>query len=289
MHPHFIDLHVHSDQSDGTLSPEEVVKRACDKQLSAIALTDHDTVQGVTRAKEAARLLPYPLEVISGVEISAAYKQRDIHILGLFVDETNKTFRTTLENAVANRDARNEKMAKRFRELGIPLTLEELRTQSPDTVITRAHFARYLIEHHYVKTNDEAFDRYLGYHAPCFIPREYMEPETAIALILSAGGIPVLAHPLLYKLPADELEALLLRLKNAGLVGLEVLYSANTNCDENILRSYANRYGFLMTGGSDFHGANKPQIEIGIGRGNLKIPESILDTLKQYLRERHIS
>ena len=93
-----------------------------------------------------------------------------MNILGLFVDETNKTFRTTLENAVANRDARNEKMAKRFRELGIPLTLEELRTQSPDTVITRAHFARYLIEHHYVKTNDEAFDRYLGYHAPCFIP-----------------------------------------------------------------------------------------------------------------------
>ena len=285
MNQHFIDLHVHSDQSDGTLSPEDVVKRAYDKHLCAIALTDHDTIQGVTRAKEAARLLPSSLEVISGVEISAAYKQRDIHILGLFVDETNETFRTTLENAVANRDARNEKMARRFQELGIPLTLEALRTQSPDTVITRAHFARYLIEHHYVKTNEEAFERYLGYHAPCFIPREYMEPETAISLILSAGGIPVLAHPLLYKLPADELEALLVRLKNAGLVGLEVLYSANTNCDENILRSYANRYGFLMTGGSDFHGANKPQIEIGSGRGNLKIPETILDTLKQYLEK----
>ena len=284
----YIDLHVHSDQSDGTLSPEEVVARACEKQLDAIALTDHDTIQGVARAKEAARLLPRPLEVISGVEISAAYKQRDIHILGLLVDETNETFRSALEAAVANRDARNEKMAERFRALGIPLTLDALRTEEPDTVITRAHFARYLIEHHYVKSNDEAFERYLGYDAPCFIPREYMEPETAISLILSAGGIPVLAHPLLYRLPAVELEALLVRLKKAGLVGLEVLYSANTVCDENILRSYANRYQLLMTGGSDFHGANKPQIEIGSGRGNLKIPKKLLDALKEYQKSHSI-
>ena len=285
MNPHYIDLHVHSDQSDGTLSPEEVVARACQKQLAAIALTDHDTIQGVARAKAAARSLPEPLEVISGVEISAAYKQRDIHILGLFVDETNEEFRAALEHAVTNRDSRNEKMAERFRVLGIPLTLDALRAESPDTVITRAHFARYLIENHYVKSNDEAFERYLGYDAPCFVPREYMEPETAISLIQTAGGIPVLAHPLLYKLPATELEALLVRLKNAGLAGLEVLYSANTVCDENILRSYANRYDFLMTGGSDFHGANKPQIEIGSGRGNLKVPEKILDTLKEYLQK----
>lgn len=278
----YIDLHVHSDQSDGTLSPEEVVARACEKQLAAIALTDHDTIQGVTRAKEAARLLPKPLEVISGVEISAAYKQRDIHILGLFVDETNEAFRSALEAAVANREARNERMAERFRALGIPLTLDALRTEEPDTVITRAHFARYLIEHHYVKSNDEAFERYLGYDAPCFIPREYMEPETAISLILQAGGVPVLAHPLLYRLPAVELEALLVRLKKAGLAGLEVLYSSNSVCDENILRSYANRYQLLITGGSDFHGANKPQIEIGSGRGDLKVPIKLLDALKEY-------
>ena len=113
-------------------------------------------------------------------------------------------------------------MAERFRSLGIPLTLDALRTESPDTVIPRAHFARYLVENHYVKTNEEAFERYLGYHAPCFIPREYMEPETAISFILSAGGIPVLAHPLIYGLPEQELDILIGTLKEQGLEGIEV-------------------------------------------------------------------
>ena len=282
----FIDLHVHSNQSDGTLSPEELVKHAHEKQLYAIALTDHDTIKGIARAKQAAKQLPTPLRVISGVEISAAYKKRDIHILGLFVDETNKTFQATLEQAVLNREARNEKMIKRFHEFGIPMTLEELQEEMPDKVITRAHFAKYLLKHHYVKTNEEAFERYLAQDAPCFIPREYMEPEQAISIILSAGGIPVLAHPMLYRLPMPETEALIIRLKKAGLVGLETIYSANTVCEENILRTFANRYGLLMTGGSDFHGANKPQIEIGIGRGNLKVPVHILEPLEQYLQKR---
>ena len=284
-----IDLHVHSDHSDGTLSPEELVTLAVQTGLSAFAVTDHDTVSGIGRAKRAAALTDgrsSKLTVISGTEISTAYQKRDIHILGLFIDETNPALIQTLEDAVGARDHRNEHMAERFRSLGIPLTLEDLRLSNPDTVITRAHFAKYLIEHHHVKTSEEAFRRYLNYDAPCFVPREYMQPERAISLILQAGGIPVLAHPLLYKLPPAELEALIKRLKEAGLAGLEVYYSSNTGFDEQICYGLANRFDLLMTGGTDFHGANKPNLYLGTGRNhNLDIPDTLLEPLYRYLEE----
>lgn len=278
-----IDLHVHSNHSDGTLSPEELVSLAITTGVSAFALTDHDTVSGIAKAKAAASEQNRSgafVTVISGTEISAAYQKKDIHILGLFVDETNPVLLAALEQAIHSRDHRNELMAERFRSLGIPLTLDELRLANPDTVITRAHFAKYLIEHHHVKTSEEAFRRYLNYDAPCFVPREYMQPERAISLILEAGGIPVLAHPLLYKLPPQELESLLKRLTDAGLKGLEVYYSSNTGFDEQICYSLANRFGLLMTGGSDFHGTNKPNLYLGTGRNhNLNIPESLLAPL----------
>ena len=282
-----IDLHVHSNHSDGTLSPEELVSLSIETGLSAFALTDHDTVSGIEKAKDAvsrAAAAGHKISVIPGTEISAAYRKRDIHILGLFIDETNPTLLSALETAVNARDNRNELMAERFRSLGIPLTLEELRLVNPDTVITRAHFAKYLIEHGHVKNSEEAFRRYLNYDAPCFVPREYMQPEQAIFLISEAGGIPVLAHPLLYKLPPAELEALLRRLTDSGLKGLEVYYSSNTGFDEQISYSLANRFGLFMTGGSDFHGANKPNLYLGTGRNhNLNIPDSILEPLNAFL------
>lgn len=282
-----IDLHVHSNHSDGTLSPEALVALAKDSGVSAFALTDHDTVSGIQKAKAATlQDASSPLTVISGTEISAAYKNRDIHILGLFIDETNPALLQALDEAVQARDARNETVAKRFRELGIPVTTDDLRSINPDTIITRAHFAQYLLAHHHVTSWEEAFSRYLGYDAPCFVPRTYMEPERAITLILQAGGIPVLAHPLLYKLPPAELETLLKRLTDAGLKGLEVYYSSNTRFDEQICYSLANRFGLLMTGGSDFHGDNKPNLYLGTGRNNnLVIPETLLEPLYQYLHQ----
>lgn len=283
-----IDLHVHSTHSDGTCSPEELVSLAQASGVSAFALTDHDTVSGVREAKNAATKSAVSgpeITVISGVEISAAYKKRDIHILGLFVDETNPVLLSALEEAVTARDLRNERMAERFRSLGIPLTLEDLRLVNPDTVITRAHFANYLIKHGHVKTSQEAFSRYLGYDGPCFVPREYMQPERAVSLILQAGGLPVLAHPLLYKLPPAELEALLKRLSDAGLKGLEVYYSSNTGFDEQICFGLANRFGLLMTGGTDFHGANKPNLYLGTGRNqNMNISEQLLEPLYEALK-----
>ena len=280
----YIDLHVHSNVSDGTLTPSELVDEAIKNNLSAFALTDHDTTKGVSEALEAAKkatLKGTPIEVVPGVEISAAYKNKDIHILGLFLDIEYEPLQIALDQAIQNRDLRNQKMAQNLKNGGLDIDYETLCSHfPPGTVLTRAHFAKYLYETGQVRSMNSAFDIYLNSDGPYYVPREYISPENAISLIKRAGGIPVLAHPLVYHIPEAQLDALIQRLKDAGLMGLEVFYSANTGFDEGIVRRYANKYDLVMTGGSDFHGANKPQISMGTGRGNLKIPYSVLEKLK---------
>lgn len=279
----YIDLHVHSNISDGTLTPTEVVDEAVRSGLSAIALTDHDTVLGLQEARQAAARHAangYEIEIIPGVEISSAYKGKDLHILGLYIDDTNETLIKTLEAAVKEREERNIKMIRNLNNAGIPITLEAMQESEPDAVITRAHFAKYLTENGFTKTRNEAFDKYLGTDGPYYVPRQFMTPEEAIALILQADGIPVLAHPLLYHLPSDELSELVKKLKSFGLAGIEAIYTSNTGCDESDMRRLARLNDLLLSGGSDFHGANKPDIAIGKGRGNLKIPYELLEEMK---------
>ena len=171
-------------------------------------------------------------------------------------------------------------MAKNLANGGLDIDIQRLRAAyEPDTVLTRAHFAKYLYETKQIASIEEAFKRYLKPDGPFYVPRKYISPKDAITLIRKAGGVPVLAHPLIYHLPEQELDALIKQLKEQGLGGLEVFYSANTGFDEGIIRRYANRYDLIMTGGSDFHGNNKPQIALGSGRGNLKIPYSVLEHL----------
>lgn len=277
----YIDLHVHSNVSDGSLTPKELVEEAMRCNLAAFALTDHDTIAGVPEAVEAAK--GTGIEVIPGTEISAGYKKKDIHILGLLLHPEDTQLQSTLDQARKERDARNEKMANNLAKGGLAIDIDSLKKAfPPDTVLTRAHFARYLMETGQIKSINEAFDHYLNADGPYYVPRKYVTPEDAISLIRNAGGIPVLAHPLIYHLPEQELDSLICRLKNAGLAGLEVFYSANTGFDEGIIRRYANKYDLLMTGGSDFHGSNKPHISLGSGKGNLKIPYSVLEHLKEY-------
>ncbi|BCN29917.1 PHP domain-containing protein [Anaeromicropila herbilytica] len=282
----YIDLHVHSNVSDGTLTPKEVVEKAVKMNLAAFALTDHDTVMRISEALNAVKEYQnngIDLELIPGVEISVAYKSKDIHMLGLFLDYQNETLISELQAVVNDRENRNIKMIANLQNAGIDITLEKLVESEGDSIITRAHFAKYLLEHSYVKSREEAFKKYLGEDGPYYVPRKFITPEKGIELIKAAGGIPVLAHPLLYKLPPKELDSLISRLKNAGLVGIETIYSANVDFDESYVRKLANKYDLLITGGSDFHGANKPLIEMGIGKGNLRIPYSILEKLKEYL------
>lgn len=279
----YIDLHVHSSVSDGTLSPTELVTEAVNCNLAAFALTDHDTTDGVAEAMEAAKISTeagQAIEVIPGVEISAEYKTQDIHILGLLIDPNAEPLHTALKQAVLAREKRNEQMAKNLANGGLDIDIQRLRAAyEPDTVLTRAHFAKYLYETKQIASIEEAFKRYLNPDGPFYVPRKYISPKDAITLIRKAGGVPVLAHPLIYHLPEQELDALIKQLKEQGLGGLEVFYSANTGFDEGIIRRYANRYDLIMTGGSDFHGNNKPQIALGSGRGNLKIPYSVLEHL----------
>lgn len=279
----YIDLHVHSTVSDGTFTPTELVAEAKRCNLSAFALTDHDTVRGFEEAKKASE--GSGLEVIPGVEISAAYKKKDIHILGLLIDPNYEPLKRSLDAALLERDQRNAKMAQNLAAGGLDIDIERLTAAfPPGTVLTRAHFAKFLLETKQIKSMNEAFEHYLNADGPYYVPREYISPENAIKLIKQAGGIPVLAHPLVYHLPEEELDALIARLKDAGLEGLEVFYSSNTGFDEGIVRRYANKYHLIMTGGSDFHGANKPHISMGNGKGNLKIPYSVLENLKAALK-----
>lgn len=278
----YIDLHVHSNASDGTLTPTQVVERAVQKGLTAFALTDHDTIDGVKEAMEAAKkstAAGNPIRVIAGTEISAEYKNRDIHILGLFVNHEQIEFKEFLDRAKLGRVNRNKKMIQNLRDAGLDITMEDMLKENEDAVITRAHFAKQLVAIGAVKTKEDAFRRYLDSNTPYYVPREFFTPKEAIEMIHNAGGIASLAHPLLYKLTRSEVEKLVVYLKSFGLDALETYYSSHTEADEYFVRNLARRQGLKMTGGSDFHGANKPDIELGSGRGRLKVPASLLDTL----------
>lgn len=286
----YIDLHVHSHCSDGSCTPAELVPLAGGAGLSAFALTDHDTLFGIAEATEAAESYntqhpEAPLEVIPGVEISAAFQNKDIHILGLLVDPHSEDLILALERARLERDSRNERMAKALEEAGITLDIAAIQAANPGAVITRAHFAGYLVETKQAKDYKSAFDLYLGDDTPYYIPRKFIEPEEAIHLIRSAGGVPVLAHPLLYHLDDRDLRALLTRLCGYGLLGIETLYSNHEKADEDYIRRLAKEFHLLISGGSDFHGTPKPAIQIGTGRGNLRVPYELLEKLREQAAE----
>ena len=274
----YVDLHVHSTVSDGTLSPTELVKAAAKASLAAFALTDHDTVRGVDEAILAASNLN--LEVIPGVEISTRYKDKEIHIVGLFLDHHNEELLKGLGNEIEIRNRRNDMLIEKFNENGFPVTMEEMNKMFPDSVITRAHFASFMVKKGYVKTTLDAFNRYLGEGMPLYIPREKKSPEEAINLITSAGGVAVLAHPLLYHLTMGELKELCILLKGYGLTGIESMYSTYKGFDEISVKNLAKEVGLLESGGSDFHGANKPHIKIGSGMGTLRINYEYMEKLK---------
>lgn len=272
----YIDMHVHSTASDGTYTPTEVAALAQAAGLRAFALTDHDTVNGIKEVMS----IDTPLEIIPGIELSAGYGNGDIHILGYYISPDCSTLTEATDFMVNERIWRNKKMADNLAAAGIDISVEQLYADNPDAVLTRAHFANHLLKHGYVKDKAEAFKKYLGEDTPYYVLRQYLSPEECIDIIREAGGYAVLAHPFQYKLPADELNALIKRLKDAGLFGLEALYSTYTKQEEDIALSLAHRYSLAVTGGSDFHGSNKPDIQIGKGLGNLAVPYEFLEQFK---------
>ncbi len=288
-----IDLHVHSNKSDGTYSPSELVDYAIQKGLAAIALTDHDTVEGldeiITYAdrlrKETSVSLtvatPYSVpEIVPGIEFSTEYEGKDVHILGLYIDYKSADFQKSLQEFVNSRILRNEKMCKLLQTAGIDITFDKLQAEYPGSVITRAHYGSYLLKHGYIKNMNEAFEKYVGDHCPYFVPREKVTPEQAAQLILKAEGVPILAHPPLYHMSDSRLDKLVALLKDVGLMGIEAVYSTYSSSEERDMRRLAQKYGLLISGGSDFHGENKPKLNLGTGYGKLYVDYSVLEEIK---------
>lgn len=272
-----VDLHTHTTASDGTYTPTELVDYAIEKGLTAIAITDHDTVSGLEEAIDYAK--DKPIQVIPGIEFSTEYNGKDVHIVGLNIDYKNPFFLEKLERFIDSRDTRNEKMCELLTEAGFPMTLKDLEETYPDSVITRAHMARFMYEKGYISNREKAFEKYIGDNCPCYVPREKVNPAQAIRLIKEAGGVPVLAHPILYKLSLPKLEELIGDLSAHGLIGIEAIYSTYNRADEALIRKLAKQYGLKLSGGSDFHGKNKPYIDLGVGRGNLNVPDEIWKNL----------
>lgn len=282
-----IDLHVHSTASDGSFRPKELVDYAIEKGLTAFALTDHDSVAGLDEAlayaEELRKTREDVPEVIPGIEFSTEYECKDIHIVGLYIDYKSDTFQKHLGDFVNSRDVRNEKMCELLRTgAGMDISYEKLQSAFPGSVITRAHYAKYMLEKGYVKSMKEAFERYIGDNCPYFLPREKITPSDAIRLVLAVGGIPVLAHPVLYGMGKQHLDKLVRELKQEGLLALEAVYSTYTPSDERDMRALAAKYDLAISGGSDFHGTNKPDLDLGIGYGHLYIHQDILTHLQQF-------
>lgn len=278
-----IDLHTHSLCSDGAQTPADVVRTAYDAGLSAIALSDHDCVEGVQEAMDTGRQLG--VEVIPAVELSAQ-SDTELHILGYFVDIHNKKLRDTMAYALRVRDERQEETCRKLNEQGFSITMEEARAEANgNPVLCRAHFAQIMVRKGYAASVQEAFSKYLSVGCYAYSNRQALTGPEAVSLIREAGGIAVAAHLHLIKQPDEQLREYLRSLIPYGLDGVEGYYTDYTPDMERRYRSMAKELGLVISGGTDYHGANKPHIAIGRGRGQLEIPYSVLDGLRQRHRE----
>lgn len=273
-----IDLHVHTNLSDGTDSPSATVQRAASRALKAIAITDHDTVAGVEEAIEQGH--KSGVEVIAGVELSAVAGDKSIHILGYGLQVESPLLLKSLEEIQAARNKRNRDIIDKLKEMGFEVSMDELQNRSREGQTGRPHLARLLHQKKVVRNSGEAFSRYLGKNGSAYVARKTLAAEEAIRIIKGAGGLAVLAHPLTMGLDDKDLALLIEELKNSGLAGLEVLYPNHNRDSQERLLELSKKFNLLITGGSDFHGKNKPNIRMGRVSGNQTIPYKILNDLK---------
>ena len=272
-----VDLHIHTTASDGTCTPTEVVRLAGQQGLSVIAVTDHDTMRGVEEAiREGEKL---GIEVIPGVEFSSDYRGRDTHVLGYGLDSAAPALDNALAWMIHSREARNSRIVELMRADGIDISAEELRKRYPNATIGRPHLAQILVEQGRADSVSDAFARFLNKGRPYYLPRTYLPFSDAVQTVLNCGGIPVLAHPLQYRYSAADLHTLVETAVMCGVQGIEVYYTGYDSEQRRQLLLLAEEFGLFATGGSDFHGGNKPDICIGIGRGGLLVPQTCAESL----------
>ena len=244
-----VDLHIHSTASDGRLSPADIVRQAAEQGLSVIAITDHDSVDGIAPALVAAKAFP-GLKVIPAIELSTDVPQGEVHVLGYFIDYTDREFQVTLEGLRHSRLKRAQGMIAKLKNLGVHIDWERVREIAGTGSIGRPHIAQAMLEKGYITSIKEAFDRYISRGGPAYVEREKMTPAEAVELILKVNGLPVLAHPF----TTNNTETMIAELKAAGLVGIEAYYDGYTADEINRLVSLADKYDLITTGGSDYHG-----------------------------------
>ncbi len=280
-----IDLHIHSNASDGTSTPSEIITMAQDFGLGAIAITDHDTLAG---SKEALGLaIPATIELVTGIEISARPIApfdfvSSYHILGYFIRLDDPVLNRTLDELQQIRRTRNQKILQRLNSMGIMITMQELSKGLDAGEVGRPHIATALLEKNIVHSIDEAFDQYLGQGKPAYVDKQRLSCQKAIQIISDAGGVPVLAHPGLLNIHEEStLEALVVALKERGLKGIEVYYPEHSEQQVQQLLRIASSNDLLLTGGTDFHGVYKPELKMGIGYGALHVPFGLFESLRQ--------
>lgn len=274
-----IDLHTHTTRSDGSATPQELIELARAKGARAVAITDHDTVAALVEAREAAA--GCGIEFVAGIEISAEYSPGTMHILGYCIDERSILLAEKLNRLKIARETRNPQIAGRLQSLGFDVDYSEVARLAGNEVVGRPHFARVMVQKGYASSIQDAFDRFLKKDAAAYVEKARLTPADSIALIHQAGGVAVLAHPYQLNLSSyKDAEELIRELAQLGLDGLEAVYSRHDAAQRTRYAEIASRHGLLVTGGSDYHGSYKPDIEILTGLGDLEVPYELLEAVK---------
>jgi predicted metal-dependent phosphoesterase TrpH len=273
------DLHIHTTASDGTMSPAEIVRYAKEKGLRVIAITDHDTIEGLQEGIQEGNKAG--VEVIPGVELSADAPKGTMHLLGYYIDPACSELADNLKVLQQARMERNLKIVEKLRGLGIPIELSEVKAAPEHGQIGRPHFAYTMVQKGYAHNIQDAFDRYLGKGRPAYVEKFRFSPEEAMRFIRKAGGITILAHPFTLNQPQPEdLDALIGELKGEGLDGIEVYYPEHSDGQRKLYRSVAQKYGLVISGGSDFHGLTKDAVDLGEGYGDRELTYGLVEAIK---------
>ena len=277
-----IDLHVHTTASDGQYSPSQIIEKASEKNISTIAITDHDTVAGLNEGAEAAK--KHGITFVPGVELNISYPTGEFHLLGLGFKQISPSLTEILDNLVKNRELRNIQIIDKMREGGVDITLQEMQEDFPDTVLGRPHFAAELVKKKVVKTRQQAFDRFLAKGRPWYVQRVGSNLDEAIVAIKESGGVPVIAHPMSLYLSWGKLPDALQNFYDRGVMGLEAFHPGARVTECLRLEELAKKIGFFVTAGSDFHGEKiRADRKLGHTCGGRKIEDDVWEKIKDII------
>lgn len=274
-----VDLHTHTTASDGTDSPEQLMAKAAQAGLEAVAVTDHDTLSGLDEAADAGR--EYGVELIRGCEISTGTELGELHILGLWLPQNPALLQEKLAFLRRKRAERNEGIVRKLQDLGLDITMEEVLAIATGESVGRPHIAEVLLRKGYAKNSREVFKEYLGCHGKAYLPKEVLEPEESVRLLADLGATVSLAHPMLWKGPPGWLDTQVSHLRDCGLNAIEAWHSEHSEADVRACLALAKRFDLGISGGSDYHGDNKPSICLGKGYGKLRVGMDVLESLRQ--------